>query len=315
MPRTDTPAPTCVFCAILAGEAPATIVRSWEYAIALVPLNPVTEGHVIIAPKRHVTDATVDPDVTLAVMRAVAEVATEPCDIMTSLGMQGQPDHMAVEVIPREVRGEPVPWTQEEGDCPVCFSFRVRPSKSYRRNGLATCGSRACSYELKARKTRGNVYGDRGGGPPATTDAKYSAVHARARRALRGTPCAMADETCAGRLEAALRPDAPAHLLRHDGDGGMYYFGLDVLEGYRNLCRSHHGREGALRAAAQRDADLAIVLLVQRARGEHGELCPPPCAGCSALRAYDEAVKNLHLHVIPRREGDGLALPWTTSTT
>src|ERR1051326_7188677 len=124
--------------------------------------------------------------------------------------------------------------------CPACGAPQARRGARV----LLTCGSRTCSYELRARRTRGNKYGDTGGGPKPRTDATYGAVHTRARRALRGEPCALADHTCRGRIEASLREDAPQEWLRVDPDTGRPYFsGLAVTDGYQNLCASHHRRE------------------------------------------------------------------------
>lgn len=42
-----------MFCRIVAGTAPATIVRRWEDAVAFVPLGPVVDmerGHVLVVP-------------------------------------------------------------------------------------------------------------------------------------------------------------------------------------------------------------------------------------------------------------------------
>lgn len=58
----------CVFCAIAAGDAPASIVHSDEKAVAFLDVNPLTTGHTLVVPRRHVTDV-LDAD------GAVAEVA------------------------------------------------------------------------------------------------------------------------------------------------------------------------------------------------------------------------------------------------
>jgi len=111
------PDPTsCVFCDILAGEAPATIVRSWEYAIALVPLNPVTEGHTLVIPDDHVRDVTENPEVSALTMQAAAEYAAEvgPCNVITSAGREATQTvfHLHLHVIPRrEGDGLALPWT------------------------------------------------------------------------------------------------------------------------------------------------------------------------------------------------------------
>jgi histidine triad (HIT) family protein len=52
----------CEFCKITRGLAPATIIQDWvDYNVmAIKPLNPVTPGHVLVLPKEHLRDATVD---------------------------------------------------------------------------------------------------------------------------------------------------------------------------------------------------------------------------------------------------------------
>jgi histidine triad (HIT) family protein len=104
----------CVFCSIVAGSAPAAIVRRWDDAIAIVPLNPVTPGHVLMIPAEHVSDATVDPDVTAVAMRRAAELAEPPCNIITSAGAEATQSvaHLHVHIVPRRKGdGLALPWT------------------------------------------------------------------------------------------------------------------------------------------------------------------------------------------------------------
>jgi len=44
----------CVFCAIVAREAEASIVYEDEAALAFMDLQPVNPGHVLVVPKEHV---------------------------------------------------------------------------------------------------------------------------------------------------------------------------------------------------------------------------------------------------------------------
>jgi histidine triad (HIT) family protein len=109
----------CVFCEIAAGEAPAKLVGTWDEAIAFVPLNPVTPGHVLVIPKRHVADATEDPKVSGAVMSAAAELATPPCNIITSAGSEATQTvfHLHLHVVPRRAGdGLVLPWTGDRRD-------------------------------------------------------------------------------------------------------------------------------------------------------------------------------------------------------
>ena len=104
----------CVFCDIAQGKAPATVVREWDDAIAIVPLGPVVDGHVLVIPRRHVADAATDPDITAATMRRAAEIVPWPADIITSLGaaaMSGSVFHLHLHIVPRaEDDGLALPW-------------------------------------------------------------------------------------------------------------------------------------------------------------------------------------------------------------
>jgi histidine triad (HIT) family protein len=46
----------CIFCAIVAGDAPAEIVDSDEHTIAFMDTSPATPGHALVIPRRHSTD-------------------------------------------------------------------------------------------------------------------------------------------------------------------------------------------------------------------------------------------------------------------
>jgi histidine triad (HIT) family protein len=43
----------CIFCAIVAGSAPASIVHEDADLLAFMDIRPVTPGHLLIIPKRH----------------------------------------------------------------------------------------------------------------------------------------------------------------------------------------------------------------------------------------------------------------------
>ena len=99
-------ATTCVFCEIVAGLAPASILWEWDDAIALVPLEPYTPGHTLVIPRVHVPDAADDPDVTAAVMRRAAQLASNTmtaANILTSWGSEATQTvwHLHVHVVPR----------------------------------------------------------------------------------------------------------------------------------------------------------------------------------------------------------------------
>lgn len=109
----------CVFCAIVSQRSPATVIYEWPDAVAIVPLNPVTEGHVLVIPRSHVDDAGVDPVVTASVMARAAELVTALPDanIITSKGAAATQTvfHLHVHVVPRRDGDElPLPWTPQQ---------------------------------------------------------------------------------------------------------------------------------------------------------------------------------------------------------
>jgi histidine triad (HIT) family protein len=66
----------CIFCAIAAHEAEASIVFEDNATLAFMDLRQMSPGHVLVVPKAHVPDIFSIDDVTgAAVMRTVVRVA------------------------------------------------------------------------------------------------------------------------------------------------------------------------------------------------------------------------------------------------
>jgi len=108
--------PPCPFCEIIAGRAPATVVREWDDAFAIVPLGPVTDGHVLVIPKEHVSDFADDPVATATATYRAAELAAEtdrPMNLITSRGAAATQSvfHLHLHLVPRaENNGLALPW-------------------------------------------------------------------------------------------------------------------------------------------------------------------------------------------------------------
>jgi histidine triad (HIT) family protein len=100
---------TCPFCAVIAGRAPVSWVvapGTWRETVAFVPLDPLTEGHVLFAPKEHVRDFSEQPQISQWVMRRAAELMRWTNRPMTLLSMSGeeagqQVPHFHLHLIPR----------------------------------------------------------------------------------------------------------------------------------------------------------------------------------------------------------------------
>jgi histidine triad (HIT) family protein len=57
---------SCVFCAIVAEEAPAIRIYEDDDYLAILDIRPFTRGHTLVLPKRHTVDLTDTPPGTLA---------------------------------------------------------------------------------------------------------------------------------------------------------------------------------------------------------------------------------------------------------
>jgi histidine triad (HIT) family protein len=71
----------CLFCKIVAGEIPATVVHETETTIAFRDIDPQAPAHVLVIPRTHQRDvaalAANEPDVLVELVNAVAAVAKQ----------------------------------------------------------------------------------------------------------------------------------------------------------------------------------------------------------------------------------------------
>lgn len=67
----------CVFCEILAGQAPASFVYRGEQVAAFMDIQPVNPGHVLVVPTRHVAAlADLDPQVAARLFQAAQRISS-----------------------------------------------------------------------------------------------------------------------------------------------------------------------------------------------------------------------------------------------
>ncbi len=71
----------CLFCRLVAGEIPATIVHETEATVAFRDINPQAPTHVIVVPRAHYPDADAvaqaDPALAGAILAAAGDVARQ----------------------------------------------------------------------------------------------------------------------------------------------------------------------------------------------------------------------------------------------
>jgi histidine triad (HIT) family protein len=120
--------PDCIFCKIVAGELPATIVDEDERTIAFMDIAPATRGHALVIPRAHSADLlSVDQQDLGAVSLAAQRLAVRMkqrlgvvgVNLMNSCGAAAWQTvfHFHMHVIPRyEHDPLQLPWTPTTGE-------------------------------------------------------------------------------------------------------------------------------------------------------------------------------------------------------
>jgi diadenosine tetraphosphate (Ap4A) HIT family hydrolase len=66
----------CIFCAIVEGRAPASIVYSDELCCAFMDVQPVNQGHILVIPRKHAAClAELDEETGAQVFRVAQRIA------------------------------------------------------------------------------------------------------------------------------------------------------------------------------------------------------------------------------------------------
>jgi histidine triad (HIT) family protein len=120
--------PDCIFCKIVAGELPATIVGEDERTISFMDIAPATRGHALVIPREHSPDLLgIAKDDLVAVSLAAKRLAGQVCERLGADGVNllnacgavafQTVFHFHVHVIPRyEGDGLRLPWVPAPGD-------------------------------------------------------------------------------------------------------------------------------------------------------------------------------------------------------
>src|SRR5215217_2217155 len=120
--------PDCLFCKIVDGEIPATIVHEDERTVAFMDINPATRGHLLVVPRAHSRDMLEIGDDDLAACAAASQrlaalvserLGADGVNVLNSCGRDAWQTvlHFHLHVIPRYA-GDPLrlPWTPQPGD-------------------------------------------------------------------------------------------------------------------------------------------------------------------------------------------------------
>jgi histidine triad (HIT) family protein len=119
--------PDCIFCKILEGELPATVIDEDERTVAIMDINPATRGHALVIPRSHSKDLLeIEADDLSAVALAAQRLAgrltqrlrADGVNLINSCGAPAWQTvfHFHVHVIPRYAGDSMrLPWIPAAG--------------------------------------------------------------------------------------------------------------------------------------------------------------------------------------------------------
>jgi histidine triad (HIT) family protein len=84
------PQADCLFCKIVAGDVPATIVRESQTTVAFRDINPQAPTHILVIPKVHYPDAAAlaaaEPQLAAELLLEAGKVADEEKIVASETG-------------------------------------------------------------------------------------------------------------------------------------------------------------------------------------------------------------------------------------
>lgn len=124
----------CIFCKIVKGEVPGKKIFEDDMCIAILDINPATNGHLLLIPKEHYMMMPMVPDEVLGhlsvISKYLSDLLKESMDAKdTTIYMANgaaagqQVQHFMIHVIPRykddglnfNVQGNPLPEQELQG--------------------------------------------------------------------------------------------------------------------------------------------------------------------------------------------------------
>lgn len=124
----------CIFCKIIAGEAPADMIYADDELVAFMDIYPASRGHLLIVPRRHVRNLyDTPPELAARAMALAARLAPALRDATGADGMNV--------------------WQSSERPAgQVIFHFHMHMLPRYHNDGIPVPGnrSRADAAELSA---------------------------------------------------------------------------------------------------------------------------------------------------------------------
>ena len=129
---TSTAPADCIFCAIVEGDAPSTLVDEDEDTVTFMDINPATSGHALVVPRaqsRDLLDISADDIAACAVAarrmaaRMVERLGADGVNLLNSCGAAAWQTvfHFHLHVVPRYADAPDrdslvLPWVPTPGD-------------------------------------------------------------------------------------------------------------------------------------------------------------------------------------------------------
>lgn len=151
----------CPFCARIAA---AEYDFSDEHAVAFEPLNPVTEGHLLVVPREHVANAGAHPLAASRTMALAAQIAgalewADSYNLITSAGAAATQTvpHLHIHLVPRRPGdGLALPWTGQAPRADVAGEIARAIEQSVCEPG-EQCAERFCPDCTRYRQAQADA--------------------------------------------------------------------------------------------------------------------------------------------------------------
>lgn len=101
----------CIFCRIVKKEAPAHIIYEDEHIVAFLDINPLSEGHTLVIPKKHYTRVSEMSEEDLKnfifgfhkVVKLIESKLAKDYNIIVNQGKTAEQeiDHLHFHIVPR----------------------------------------------------------------------------------------------------------------------------------------------------------------------------------------------------------------------
>lgn len=110
---------TCIFCKIASHNIPSTAVYEDDIFFAFMDINPVTKGHILLIPKKHIPWMTDTSDeMTSAIFLRAKKLMTKmkqniPCDFVYLSIVGEEVPHFHIHLVPRYTGKNVATFTHE----------------------------------------------------------------------------------------------------------------------------------------------------------------------------------------------------------